>query len=115
MAVLTLLLFLPETTMPMLIALFALGVSVGPTMVTIFNIGGKLAPQNRLGTVMTMLASGIVAGTAIGSAIGGSLAENTGYELAFFVPTAAATGLLVLGLLTAVVVEPRVARRNQRS
>lgn len=115
MAALTLLLFLPETTTPMLIALFALGVSVGPTMVTIFNIGGKLAPENRLGTVMTMLASGIVAGTAIGSAIGGSLAENTGYQLAFFVPTAAATGLLVLGLVTAVVVEPRVARRNQRS
>ncbi|WP_442853289.1 MFS transporter [Arthrobacter sp. H14] len=115
MAALTLLLFLPETTTPMLIALFALGISVGPTMVTIFNIGGKVAPENRLGTVMTMLASGIVAGTAIGSAIAGSLAENTGYELAFFVSTAAATGLLLLGLLTAVVVEPRVTRRTQRS
>lgn len=115
MAALTLLLFLPETTTPMLIALFALGISVGPTMVTIFNIGGKVSPENRLGTVMTMLASGIVAGTAIGSAIAGSLAENTGYELAFLVPTAAATGLLLLGVLTAVVVEPRVRAARQRN
>lgn len=99
MAVLTLLLFLPEATVPMLLALFALGITVGPTMVTIFSLGGEVAPPARLGTVMTMLASGIVAGTAIGSAIAGNLAENIGHTIAFAVPTAAATGLLVLGLV----------------
>ncbi|BAS09624.1 hypothetical protein AHiyo4_30460 [Arthrobacter sp. Hiyo4] len=35
-------------------------------MVTVFAIGGLVAPVERLGTVMTALASGIVAGTALG-------------------------------------------------
>ncbi|TYC99604.1 MFS transporter [Arthrobacter echini] len=88
---------LPGGIPGMLVVLFVLGIFVGPTMVTIFSIGSVVAPGNRLGTVMTMLASGIVAGTALGSALAGLLAESAGASGAAIVPAAAAAALLVMG------------------
>lgn len=88
---------LPGGIAGMLVVLFVLGIFVGPTMVTIFSIGSVVAPGNRLGTVMTMLASGIVAGTALGSALAGLLAENAGAAGAAIVPAGAAAALLVMG------------------
>lgn len=101
MAGLAWLLLLPTEIWPMLVVLFLLGIPVGPTMVTIFTIGGIVAPRRWLGTVMTALASGIVAGTALGAALSGSLAQSQGYHQAFVVPIVAATLLFVLGLVTA--------------
>ena len=66
-----------------------------------------MAPAGRLGTVMTALASGIVAGTALGSAIGGYLAEAGGHHLAFLVPIAASMLLALLGAAAAVVLGKR--------
>ena len=84
----------------MLAVLFVLGIFVGPTMVTIFSIGSLVAPEKRLGTVMTLLASGIVAGTALGSASAGSLAESAGATGAALVPGCAAVALLLLGAVS---------------
>jgi hypothetical protein len=52
---------------------------------------------------MTALASGIVAGTALGSSIGGQLAQLHGPAAAFLVPVGAAAGLALLGAGAAVV------------
>ncbi len=101
MFILVCLLLVPESLPLMILALFLLGLPVGPTMVTIFSIGGTVAPRRWLGTVMTALASGIVAGTALGSSVAGSLAESQGYHQAFLVPVVAAALLFVLGLVTA--------------
>ncbi|MCW1250234.1 MFS transporter [Acaricomes phytoseiuli] len=90
----------PADLTSMLVLLFFLGMPVGPTMVTIFTIGGQAAPRRWLGTVMTALASGIVAGTAIGAAMAGAFAQSSGYHAAFAVPFAAACALLLLGLLS---------------
>ena len=79
-------------------------------MVTVFAIGGLMAPAGRLGTVMTALASGIVAGTALGSSMAGQLAQGRGYTAAFLVPAAAAAALFVLGAAAAVVVRHRDRR-----
>lgn len=103
MAALALLLLLPSTALPMIVVLLVLGLPVGPLMVTVFAIGGMVAPAGKLGTVMTALASGIVAGTAVGSAIAGQLAQDSGYPAAFLVPVAAASALFVLGAAAAVV------------
>ena len=97
MAGLALLLLLPSTALPMILVLLVLGLPVGPPMVTVFAIGGLVAPAGKLGTVMTALASGIVAGTAIGSSIAGQLAQNHGYATAFLVPVCAAAALFLLG------------------
>ena len=104
MAGLSALLLLPDSAWGMVLVLLVLGLPVGPVMVTVFAIGGIAAPAERLGTVMTALASGIVAGTALGSWTAGQLAQDQGYTAAFMVPVAAAVLLFVLGVVAAVVV-----------
>ena len=107
MAGLALLLLLPSAELPMVLVLLVLGLPVGPLMVTVFAIGGLVAPAGKLGTVMTALASGIVAGTAIGSSVAGQLAQNHGYSTAFVVPVCAAAALFLLGAAAAVVLRQR--------
>ncbi|MHA7269771.1 MFS transporter [Arthrobacter sp. HLT1-20] len=94
---------LPDSLGSMAIVLLLVGIPVGPTMVTIFSVGSVIAPPQWMGTVMTALASGIVAGTALGSSIAGSLAQTVGYHTAFLVPIAAAGALLLLGVIAALV------------
>ncbi|WP_160664907.1 MFS transporter [Pseudarthrobacter sp. ATCC 49987] len=107
LAGLALLLLLPSTALPMVLVLLVLGLPVGPLMVTVFAIGGLVAPAGKLGTVMTALASGIVAGTAIGSSVAGQLAQNHGYSTAFVVPVWAAAALFLLGTAAAAVLRQR--------
>ncbi|WP_461187054.1 MFS transporter [Arthrobacter sp. Z4-13] len=111
MAGLAVLLLVPSSLGSMVAVLLILGIPVGPVMVTVFAVGGVLAPEGRLGTVMTALASGIVAGTAIGSSLGGRLAQDHGYAAAFLVPACAASALALLGAAAAVVLQRRSARR----
>jgi MFS family permease len=112
MAGLAVLLLLPAAMLPMVLVLLALGLPVGPLMVTVFAIGGMVAPAGRLGTVMTALASGIVAGTALGSSVAGQLAQREGYSAAFMVPVCAAAALFALGAAAAVVLRNRTKRRE---
>jgi hypothetical protein len=91
----------------MVVVLLVLGIPVGPVMVTVFAIGGLTAPAGRLGTVMTALASGIVAGTAVGSAVAGQLAQAHGHSTAFLVPVAAAVALVLLGAASALALRGR--------
>jgi MFS family permease len=107
MAGLSVLLLLPTDGWSLVLVLLALGLPVGPVMVTVFAIGGLVAPAGRLATVMTALASGIVAGTALGSSIGGQLAQEGGHQAAFVVAAAAAAALFALGVVAAVVVRSR--------
>ncbi|KQR82574.1 MFS transporter [Arthrobacter sp. Leaf337] len=112
MAGLAVLLLLPASAFPMVLVLLVLGLPVGPLMVTVFAIGGLVAPAGRLGTVMTALASGIVAGTALGSSVAGQLAQHQGYSAAFLVPVCVAAALFLLGAAAAVVIRNGKARRG---
>ncbi|MET3903631.1 MFS transporter [Paenarthrobacter sp. 4246] len=107
MSALSLLLLLPGGIWPMVFVLLILGIPVGPVMVTVFSIGGVVAPAGRMATVMTALASGIVAGTALGAYLAGQLAETQGPGAAFVVSMAAAAGLLLLGVVTSLVMKRR--------
>ncbi len=100
----------PESLGQMAWVLLLVGLPVGPTMVTIFSVGSVVAPPQWMGTVMTALASGIVAGTALGSALSGSLAQSVGYDAAFLVPIAAASTLFVLGIVASVVLRKQLTR-----
>ena len=106
-----LLLLVPSGIPGMLAVLFLLGIPVGPTMVSIFGIGAELAPKHLMGTFMTLLASGTVAGTAVGSGLAGPLAEAYGHPAAFLVSAGAAASLLVLALASAAAVR-RAANRT---
>ena len=100
MTAFSVLLLFPADIPTMLVALFVLGIPVGPTMVSIFGIGAVVAPRHLMGTVMTMLASGVVTGTALGAALAGRLADSHGHQAAFMVTVGAAAALLVLSLFT---------------
>jgi MFS family permease len=102
MTVLALLLVVPNSLGGMVGVLLVLGLPVGPVMVTVFTIGGIVGPAERLGTVMTALASGILAGTALGAFLAGQLAQAYGYTAAFMVPVVAAGSLCVLSVAAAV-------------
>lgn len=114
MALGTFLFLVPDSMGTMIIVLLIVGIPVGPTMVTIFSVGGMVAPPQWMGTVMTALASGILAGTALGSSIAGSLAQNVGYHQAFMVPIAAATALFILGIVASLTLrKPAVEKTEQ--
>ncbi len=103
--------FLVPTTLGQMVwVLLLVGLPVGPAMVTIFSVGSVVAPPQWMGTVMTALASGIVAGTALGAAIAGALAQSAGYHVAFVVPIAAAMALFLLGILATVILRRQLAR-----
>ncbi|WP_417234016.1 MFS transporter [Arthrobacter sp.] len=94
---LALLLQIPSSIGSMVVFLLLIGLPVGPVMVTIFTVGGDVAPLGRMGTVMTMLASGIVVGTAIGNGLAGVMADAVGPQGAFLVAAGAATLLFLSG------------------
>ncbi|WP_120521280.1 MFS transporter [Arthrobacter celericrescens] len=112
MAALSFLLFLPAGIWPMVAVLLVLGIPVGPVMVTVFSIGGLVAPAGRMATVMTALASGIVAGTALGAFLAGQVAQSQGFTAAFVVSLASAAALAVLGGLAGVLLRRGKAKAD---
>ncbi len=106
MAALSPLFLLPGGMVPMLGVLLLAGLPVGPTMVTIYTIGGDVARPERLGTVMTMLASGVVLGTAVGAALAGVMAETAGHRGAFTAAVGAACAMVVISAALALLQRP---------
>ncbi|WP_411733080.1 MFS transporter [Paeniglutamicibacter sp.] len=100
---------LPGELVPMIAALLLVGIPVGPILVTVFTLGGEIAPPARLSTVMTLLSSGIVVGTAIGNSLAGLLADSHGYAGAYAVAAGAAGLLLAAGIAMAIL---RTAQRR---
>lgn len=92
-----LLLQIPTEIGWMVAALLLVGLPVGPILVTVFTLGGEIAPPARLSTVMTLLSSGIVVGTAIGNGMAGFYADSHGYAGAYGVAAAAAMLLFLSG------------------
>lgn len=99
-------LLLAHSTLSALAAVVVLGVTAAPYLISGYALAGRLCPPRRAGMVMTLLASGVVAGVSLGAALAGRLADAYGYRGAFAVPLAAA----VLGLLLAALVAPGLRR-----
>lgn len=109
-----LLLQLPGNIPWMVAALLLVGIPVGPILVTIFTLGGEIAPPERLSTVMTLLSSGIVVGTSIGNGLAGLLADSHGFAGAFGVSAGAAMLLLLSGIAMTVL-RARIQRQKMAS
>lgn len=89
-----------------LVAMFGVGLGVGPALVSIFAVVAHTAPADRVAVVMTLVSSGLVAGTSISAPFAGALADDLGYSAAFWGVTGAATLMLALGLWAAAIVPP---------
>lgn len=92
-------------TAPLLLAHSVPGVAVGvgaagcviaPYLITVYGLGERAAPRERLSEALTLIGSGVVLGYAVGSAVGGQLAERVGSTAGFVPAVAAAAGTVVL-------------------
>ncbi|WP_412542162.1 MFS transporter [Longispora sp. K20-0274] len=82
-------------------ALALLGVAVAPYLITVYILAERITVARRAGAAMTLLASGTVAGNAVGSALSGVLADRYGYAGAFTVPVVAGLFAVLLAAGTA--------------
>jgi MFS family permease len=91
-------LLLVGSTGTALAAMGLMGVTAAPYLIAGYALTGRITPARRAGTAMTLLASGVVAGVALGAAVAGRLADTAGYRGALLVPPVAAAAGLVLAL-----------------
>lgn len=91
-------LLLVDTLLPLALVLLVLGVSIAPTMITVFTLAADAAPRPRLTTALTVLAGTTGVGYAVGSSVAGRLADWGGHQPAYAV-TVAAAGLSTLAAL----------------
>jgi len=80
------------------IAMLILGVAVAPLLVTAYAVAERIAPPARIATVITLLASGTVAGVALGAGAAGPLVQTYGFPAALAVPAFAAALALVAAI-----------------
>ncbi|MGO2542845.1 MAG: MFS transporter [Specibacter sp.] len=95
----TALVFAPTITTAAL-ALAAAGAGVGVTIVTLFSIANERTPHGRTTTVMTMMASSLVVGQALFTALGGVVSESWGSMSGFALAAGAAVVLAGFSLLS---------------
>ncbi|MBN9154541.1 MAG: MFS transporter [Microbacterium sp.] len=84
------------------IALFIIGIGVGPTLVTQYTLGAAHSPLGRSATVMTMLGSSVIVGQSAASALVGALAQSSGTAAAMIAPVTSAGVVLLAGAASAV-------------
>jgi MFS family permease len=80
----------------MILALLFAGLWVGPTLVTLNTLAGRLAPPGRVATAMTTLSAASVLGIALGAVTGGRLVQRHGPAGAFGLAGTAAILLLAI-------------------
>ncbi|GIH17552.1 MFS transporter [Rugosimonospora africana] len=90
------LLLVPGSLGALLAAMAVLGVTSAPYLISVGTLAIAVGPPDRAGSFMTLVASGVVAGGAIGAAVAGRLADAHGASGAFIVPAVA--GLFAVGL-----------------
>lgn len=93
--------------------LLVLGCAVGPYMICVFTMAERITPQRRLGAVMTVLAGATGTGYAIGSSLGGRLADWGGYTPAYAVTVGAGVVAIALAFGAGGALRHEQVRRQQ--
>lgn len=78
--------------------LFAVGLFVGPTMVTAFSIAERRSPAGGISVAMTSMQSSITVGVSLGAMLGGALTAASGPVAGFAVAIGAGVVIAVVGL-----------------
>ena len=95
--------------LPAVIAiLIPLGCAVGPYLITLFSLAEREVDAHQAAGVMTLLSSGLVVGYALGSSVGGRLADSTAPSAAFAVAALA----MLFGTGIALVLRLRATRQR---
>ena len=96
LALLSLPLLVTDTIPRLFAVVLVLGFVVAPYMISVFMLGERAAPVERVGAAMTLLAGATGIGYAVGSAVAGRLADVHGHPGAFAVTVSAAVTAAVL-------------------
>lgn len=96
LALLALPLLVTDTVPRLFAVVLVLGFVVAPYMISVFMLGERAAPVQRVGAAMTLLAGATGIGYAVGSAVAGRLADVHGHPGAFAVTVAAGVTAAVL-------------------
>lgn len=92
---------LATDTVPRLFAVvLVLGFVVAPYMISVFMLGERTAPAQRVGAAMTLLAGATGIGYAVGSAAAGRLADVHGHPGAFAVTVGAGVAAAALAAVS---------------
>lgn len=78
--------------------LFAVGLFVGPTMVTAFSIAERRSPAGGISVAMTSMQSSVTVGVSLGAMLGGALTAASGPVAGFAVAIAAGVVIALVGL-----------------
>ena len=81
-------------------ALLPAGMATAPTMVTAMTLLQHRTPEGRLNEGMSLAVTGLLLGIACGSAAAGWTTDHASPTAAFWLPVAAATTALLLGVLS---------------
>jgi MFS family permease len=81
----------------------AMGLGIGPTLVSLFTLGTERSPAGRVATVMTMLGSALTVGQALAAATVGLIEPRFGPGVALGAPVVAA-GVVLLAALAGLVI-----------
>lgn len=88
----------------LLLVMFGVGLGLGPTLVSIFAVASHTAPAGRTTIVMTLVSSGMVAGSALSGPITGLIADTAGYSNAFWMVCLATALMTTLGLWASLII-----------
>jgi MFS family permease len=91
-----------HTVGAMTAALAAIGIGIGPTLVTQYSFGAERSPVGRSATVMTILGSAVIVGQSVGAAVTGEVAQRAGTSAALVLPLVAAAIVVAAGGVNAV-------------
>jgi MFS family permease len=98
-------------TLPgLLVAMAVVGAVSAPYLIAVNALASAVGPARRAGSVMTLVASGVVGGVALGAAVAGRLADTFGYAGAFAVPAAAGLVGVVIAAVSGRVLTPATLR-----
>lgn len=86
---------LMQGTFTMVAVLLLMGVGVGPTLVTVFNLVAQRSPRGRSATAMSMASTGIIVGQSAAAAVTGQLAERFDSTAAAVVPMTAGAVIVI--------------------
>jgi MFS family permease len=102
---------LAAPSLPLLcVAVGLFGCAVAPFLITVYALAERTVSLDRAASVLTLVASAIIVGYAVGSSTAGALGDDHGSRAAFVVPVAAAT----LALLTSLGARGRMRRLESR-
>ncbi|WP_101523911.1 MFS transporter [Nocardioides houyundeii] len=87
----------------LVLVVLALGFGVAPYLISVFTLGERALPQSRASLGLSLLASAVGLGYALGAGAAGRLADAHGHTAAFTVTV----GAMVLAVVLALVVRAR--------